>query len=367
MKAKLRLLAWVLACAAVIACLNPVFVPKWTQDLATSFTIDGFYAEEKNSLDVVFFGSSQVVCGISPMKIYEKNQIKSYVLGTGSQPLPCTYYWLLEMVKYQKPKAVVVDTWMAVDESVLDDETTRHAMDYMRFSANKIRAAFDVERVFRGRDGFESTAASYLIPLLRFHSRWKELSPYDISYLFADKHFVRKGYCPGGIVYEGDRKDYQGVKEDDSFPRREMSAYQREYLQKIIEYCKKEQITLLFVKTPLYYYDAGLHNTVADIAKENDVPFLDFNMRQTWSAANLDDTADFQSPAHLNISGADKISDYLADYLTELSPSLKEEKTPSENTALWDRQLAEYRAYEKPYRQALSKAISAKSRSASSP
>lgn len=360
------LVIWVMAAAVCVICMNYVFLPKWTQDLASTYTVNGFYAEEKDSLDVVFFGSSQVGCGISPMEIYEKTGMRSYVLGTGSQSIICTYYWIREMEKYQKPEVVVLDTWMAVDESIIDDGANRNALDYMKFSMNKMNAAFDLQRAYNEKYGFESTPASYALPILRFHDRWKELEWNDVAYWFSDKRFARKGYCPSGILYSGKQKGYRGIRPDPKEERWAMSDHQAGYLQKIIDYCKEEQINLLLVKTPLANYNVSLHNAISDIAADNQVPFVDLNMKREWKEAGMEIETDFQSPAHLNLSGANKVSAYLSDYLLKNYKSLAESVEGRERSPEWDRQLEEYRSYEEPFRKELRKAVKQAGQSASS-
>lgn len=363
-----NLALWVMAAAVCVTCMNDIFLPKWTKDLASTYTVNGFYAEEKDSLDVVFFGSSQVGCGISPMEIYERTGIRSYALATGSQSIICTYYWIREMEKYQKPKVIALDTWMAIDESIIDDGANRNALDYMKLSMNKMNAAFALESAYKEKYGFESTPASYALPILRFHDRWKELEWNDIAYWFSDKHFARKGYCPSGLVFEDpERKGYGGISSDPSEEPREIADYQTEYLQKIIDFCKEKQIELLLIKTPLGIYSSGLHNTISEIADKNGIPFVDLNMKKEWEAAGIKYPADFQAPVHMNLNGANKVSNYLADYMLKnykpLADAVNGRKRPEE----WERQLEEYRRYEEPFRQEMRKAVSKEGRSASSP
>ena len=45
----------------------------------------GFYAEEANSLDAVFIGSSTLRSSINPVELYKDFGITSYVIATSSQ------------------------------------------------------------------------------------------------------------------------------------------------------------------------------------------------------------------------------------------------------------------------------------------
>ena len=122
---------WILIIALHLQVLNLIFLPKNTDALAATTVINGFYAEEKDSLDVVFFGSSQVALGISPMEIYEKYGIKSYNLTTGDQPIAATYYWVKEAYKRQKNMTAVIDIDMATNETGISEAAFIEAIDYM--------------------------------------------------------------------------------------------------------------------------------------------------------------------------------------------------------------------------------------------
>ena len=71
-----------------IVSIGAVVKPVWKDTLAMEPATDimrGFYAEPKDSLDVVFLGSSHVFCAINPLAIYDETYLKSYSLGSGQQ------------------------------------------------------------------------------------------------------------------------------------------------------------------------------------------------------------------------------------------------------------------------------------------
>lgn len=63
-----------------------------------------FYDEPKNTLDVIFIGSSHVMCSVYPMELYDRYGIASYVFASSAQLLPQSYYQLKEALRYQTPK-----------------------------------------------------------------------------------------------------------------------------------------------------------------------------------------------------------------------------------------------------------------------
>lgn len=60
-----------------------------------------FYDEPKNTLDVIFIGSSHVMCSVYPMELYDRYGIASYVFASSAQLLPQSYYQLKEALRYQ--------------------------------------------------------------------------------------------------------------------------------------------------------------------------------------------------------------------------------------------------------------------------
>ena len=48
--------------------------------------VNGFYAEEENSVEVLFIGSSTMFCTADPLVLYEEYGIASYDFGSSAQP-----------------------------------------------------------------------------------------------------------------------------------------------------------------------------------------------------------------------------------------------------------------------------------------
>ena len=69
------------------------------------------YAQPRNSIDVVFMGSSHIHCDVNTALLWEKYGIAAYDYSAAEQPLWTTYYYLKEICKYQKPQLVVLDLY----------------------------------------------------------------------------------------------------------------------------------------------------------------------------------------------------------------------------------------------------------------
>ncbi|MCC8121548.1 MAG: hypothetical protein LIO42_06160, partial [Oscillospiraceae bacterium] len=95
---------------------------------------------------------------------------------------------------------------------------------------------------------------------------------------------------------------------------REMYDYQVAYFEKIVDYCRENDIELLLFKTPKGSWTLSDSNQVQTLADSCGLTYLDFNYEELLEAIGFDITTDMKDKDHLNTSGADKLSDYLADY-----------------------------------------------------
>ena len=111
-----------------IICLAPVvyYVGKTYSSASTENLINTynekrwreFYSLEKNSLDMVFLGSSHSYCTFDPDIFDKEFNISSYQMGMPLQHIDSTYFTLLEVLNYQKPKVCVMEVYW----DMLDDE-----------------------------------------------------------------------------------------------------------------------------------------------------------------------------------------------------------------------------------------------------
>ena len=65
---------------------------KFINDSTT--IVNGFYAEEKNDIDVLFLGSSNCFCTINPLVLYKEYGIAAYNFASSSQPMDISLHYL---------------------------------------------------------------------------------------------------------------------------------------------------------------------------------------------------------------------------------------------------------------------------------
>lgn len=301
--------------ALIVGLTNRILMPKYYYDNTwpTTSTYVDFYEMKKDTVDILFFGSSHGVSSFSPQKLYDDFSIKSYNLSSEQQNLLVSYYWLKEALKYQSPKAVVLDSYILYsykpDEALNSSEaTTRKAFDFMRWSKNKIDAINDVAALDE-----KQSKASYYFTNIRFHTRWKSLNEDDFTFFIMENHGGLKGFSALSGYCMNEK--YTPFKAGTADEKASMHPIMKEYLDRIVQLCKSEGITLILTKTPSTAANIGKYNTLMEYAAEKDILYIDYNEESVYQATGFDFPRDAHDNGHLNIWGAEKVTEYIGDYL----------------------------------------------------
>ncbi len=151
--------------------------------------VGGFYNEPEGEFEILFLGSSHSYAAFSPLRLWEDTGIKSYVFATQRQPLWATYAYLLEALKTQSPKLVVVDCRGALEpaESFYEEGVSYSFMDDIPFSLNKVRLAWVSGQTMEER-------AELLCNFIKYHGRWADLEDADWEFDRGALHDPYKGY-----------------------------------------------------------------------------------------------------------------------------------------------------------------------------
>ncbi|MBP5495479.1 MAG: SGNH/GDSL hydrolase family protein [Lachnospiraceae bacterium] len=260
------------------------------------------YALEKNSIDVLFVGSSHCYCGFSPEVFYEQTGVKSYTLGGSSQSMLSCYLWTKEFYERQKYSTLVVEAF-SIPMSHGDVGNDIHTLASMYPSKNYMEMALTYKR----------NCDKVIFPILCVHSEWDRIDLREIvnayhkeNLGYVDIH-SRAGeeYTESVLKGDKDADDYLGFT----------------YLDKIVDFCNQNNIRLILVKTLIASnesdrWDDAYHNKVSKYAKEKGIEFIDFNDPVYMEDAGLviaeDVAADLR---HLNADGAYKTTTYIGKHL----------------------------------------------------
>lgn len=301
----------------VVVCLatwTKILIPKYYYNTtwATTATYQGFYEMEKGTVDVLFLGSSHAAAAFNVQQLYNEYGITGYNLGCEQQNLLVSYYWLKEALRFQSPKAVVVDLlalfeWWKEEPLNSTESCTRKAMDYMKWSPVKIEAVKDICSIDKNQ-----FALSYYLPNIRFHTRWGELSEDDFASDLSS-HYELKGFCP--LAGKSGYTEYRPFEERDSDNIVEPVGVMENYLNRMIGLCEEKGIKLILVKTPTVGVSVEKYNMIKKIADEHNIVYYDFNESQLYNKIDFDFTVDMHDATHGSISGSIKIMDFIGDVL----------------------------------------------------
>lgn len=279
--------------------------PKYMSGILEGAMIEEYY-DDPTDHNVVFIGDCELYENISPVYLWENFGINSYVRGSAQQLIWQSYYLAEETIKLEHPDAIVFNVLSMKYNEPQNEAYNRMSIDGMRWSKSKID---DINASMTEDEKF----IEYVFPILRYHSRWSDLNSEDVKYLFhRDKvsfngYYMRVDVKPAEDVPEGrPLSDY-------SFGE---NAYT--YLDKLTKLCKDNDVQLILVKAPTlypYWYEQW-DQQISEYAEKNDLPYINFLELQ--DEMGIDWTQDtYDGGLHLNLSGAEKMSQYFGTVLTE--------------------------------------------------
>lgn len=315
----------------VLGVLQNLLMPKYVTAIHEGNLVHEYYDEVKNH-DVIFIGDCEVFSNFSPVKLWEDYGISSYIRGSAQQLLWHSYYLLEDTLAYETPKVVVFNVLAMKYNEPQKEAYNRLTLDGMRLSKAKLEAV--------NASMMEDEALiSYLFPILRYHTRWNELTAEDFTYLFHRDTISHNGYLmrvdvkPVTVIPKGKKlADYQFGE----------NSY--DYLNRITKLCKEKGIELILIKSPStypYWYEEWDQQMV-QYAEDNDLTYINF--LDMVDEMGLDYNTDtYDAGLHLNLSGAEKLTDYFGKYLKE-NCGLPDHRQEAEYQAIWEEKIEFYKA-----------------------
>lgn len=307
-------------------------MPKYVSENYDGRIMPEFY-REKTCPDVIFLGSSTVYSAVSPPVLYQNYGITSYVLASSSQTSWDSYYVLKEALKKGTPKMVVLDIgFMNQVEDYAEEVSNRKLFDYMRFSKNKIDA-------IKAAKAPEENLWDYMLPVLRYHERYKDLSKEDFIYAF-----YKPGVTNNGYIINLNTSDYleETAVTLDTAADYKLNARNADYLQKIISLCKDNGINIMLVKTPSYNakWGNGFEGDINAFAALNGINYINFDLYS--DKLNLDYMTDSpDNGGHLNLLGAEKYS-FLLGSVLKSNYDLPDARENTVISTVWNKKLEKY-------------------------
>ena len=266
--------------------------------------VGNFGLYEENSMDVIVLGASHAYCSVDNRLLKEEYNIESYTLATQQQSVKLNYYYFQEMLKTQSPDVVIVELFMVgrVDGYQTDD-ILHDAIDVLPMSWNKIQMIEDAVP--------EDKRLEYYFPIIKYHTRWKELKEEDFYDYYKEWKDEERGFVrlPQAYPVELDLSlKPQGIQK--------ISEEDLEYLGKIVELAIENNIELIYLYAPYPMDGNGVDYayTIELYAQKKGITYI--NGYELLSELNYDGATDFcDEYGHLNENGAQKLTYYLGECL----------------------------------------------------
>lgn len=281
-----------------------------------------FFELPRNTVDCLFIGTSHVYCSFIPQRMYDEAGITSASLATSSQSYQNTYWLLKEVLRYQKPQVVVMDihsVTSAVDEQVLNFRLhyTSGISAMPDLSWNKLSAYADIKN---SEVGWSNNLSKYdAFGILEYKNEYhrERQSVRELLNLLVNpkKEYRTFGFYPTTTVYPLDKLELN--VETDNFMDF-YSTQEYEYLNRIYELLKENEIQLLLTRAPYTmpgFDDYQLNRQAQEWAEKEGITVIDYFELIENGEVSIDLQTDFRDKDHLNYLGAKKATDYMINYL----------------------------------------------------
>lgn len=349
--------------------------------------INGFYEEEKDSLDVVFLGASEVYSDFSPCHAYNYAGVTSYLFATQANSILSYKSALKNILERQKDALVVIELNGAVNDEAetVKDANLHNYADNVPLDMNKVEWVM--------QDGIENKS-EYVLPIIKYHGLWSGNEESE-KYMETVANDQRRGYCLlKGILNEtavfkspqksmnpylqklanGEGVPHNNIKAtldsaqkqnlsekiqdkakraDDNQAkkgRKPLPELEEKALRELLSYCKEQNLkNVVFTRFPHIVVKRTFDrfeksNTVGDIVEEYGFDYLNFE--RDFVNTGLDENTDFYNLDHLNVFGQQKFTEYLTDYLMARYAVAQKDRSDKLSTE-WKKCGSYYRAYVK--------------------
>ena len=282
-KSILKLLAFCVILGAFLVATTSVLSPKGNgrNDGLRYPYLYGFASEPKNSIDILVIGNSDASSGFSPLELWGRYGVTSYVSGEIWQNMVRAVSLLNEALKYQTPRLVILET----------------------------------DELYSNQNNFASTWLDETVPLLQYHDRWKVI---DLHNLFREPTYTTHYPFKGQKMHQS-VDPYRGEFMIPSQEIQPLPFWSAVWLDRFATICRNQGINLVLVTVPSARWTHKMHNGVQQYADAKGLPYLDVNAHT--QEAGFDWTLHTRDKGeHLNTAGAAKVTAYIGKFLIDRYP-----------------------------------------------
>ncbi|MCQ2523335.1 MAG: hypothetical protein MJ123_03270 [Lachnospiraceae bacterium] len=271
-------------------------------------------------IDVLFLGASHTYRSYDVGMIEEETGLNVFNAGTSAQLMQGSYYLLKEVSKTNGVGTVYLDVTYVMQSFKKADKTQTYIIaDYLkdrRIKWDYLYDAFGIDGIINGIFPFlHGYTADYKTLKEHIKGTYKNNSYEYVTY-------DNEAYRGQGFVYSFEAVDEDFVFDEVTYidPQNPISDFSLKYLDKIITYCRDNNIKLVLVNPPMP--DATLSlaknfqeyvDAINEIAVNNNLEYMDFNLAKEEFLSM--ERSDYKDCGHLNGVGAGKFSECVCKIL----------------------------------------------------
>ena len=186
-----------MTCLIMVCLINKLsFIVRPLDTVGAYSQVETFHSLPNNSLQVIAYGSSHTLRGLSSIEMYKKYGIGAYNYGWHWQNMNTTKLFIEDSLQTQSPKVILIDTY-CVNRDYEDSELNAEIY-YSRYIKNKKALISYLHRCFGNNI---ERYLEYFIPLLKFHDNWNTLTNESLAKLSIDPTYYKEmGFCPSDAV-----------------------------------------------------------------------------------------------------------------------------------------------------------------------
>jgi len=265
----------------------------------TRGNLGGYYAQQNETLDVVFVGTSGTFSAWVPMIAWENYGFTSYNFCVNVMGYETLSFAVKEAMKTQKPRVLVIDIYpFIINHSIKsrNDSETRYNTDGWKYSLDYF--SFLWKELSENKEKL-----TYIFDFVKYHNNDFNWNNYAGEYPYLNKGY---NFLPWITAKPAELTDEVVSMDKDRC----------NYLEDLISICKEIDTNVLFLYYPwgnVSDTDIGNINYIQKKIEEHGASF--FNCELIRDEFSLDYGHDFWGESHCNIYGAEKITNVLGAYL----------------------------------------------------
>jgi hypothetical protein len=301
---------------------------------------------ENENPDMIYIGGSNAYFYWQPQKAWNDCGFTSYVYGNSGLKADNLKALLEESRRTQDPKLYIIGLrafeYYSNDINELSLRGVSDNLNITSLARYKLLNSY-----FSYRDTWDVDVLSYYLDIAKYHTNLSNLgSEYAWSFINNNGTCQLKGYeLTDRHTYLNRPSGFQSDSRGDIYGNGE------NVLVKLLEYCNKENLNVLFVVSPydITQREYEMYNTIGDIVQEYGYNYL--NLNDYYNDMNIDFATDFFDGNHVNPLGAQKYTQFLEKYILE-NYNMPNHKG-DEGYSQWDEDYISFKEEESQYLETL--------------